>query len=105
MIYALTGFKQDLGFRVFSFERTGAEPRSTATVRANLDLARKHGILAQELPLLCREVLDHAPQTGSVTNLTYSEDAMLACIGARRAQRELAARKKLHPPPAPTALA
>lgn len=96
--YILTGFKQDLGFRVFSFERAGTEPRSTSTVRADIGLARKHGILMQELPLLCRAVLEHGTDDGAVRSQTYSEEAMQACVGARRMQRELAARKKLSKP-------
>lgn len=98
VVYVLTGFKQDLGFRVFSFERVGMEPRPISTVRADLGLARKHGILMQELPLQCRRVLEHAGDDGAARSLTYSEEAMLACVGAGQAQRELAARKKLWKP-------
>ena len=100
--YVLTGFQQDSGCRVYSFERLGCEPRLVSTVRADLALARKHGILTQELPLLCREALEHDGDDNTARTLLFSEDAMLAWVAARQQQRELAARKKLWktPPPA-----
>lgn len=95
VVYVLTGFQQDAGFRVFSFERTDPKPGSAATVRVDLALARKHGILTQELPLLCREALEQVADRSKALHLTYSEDAMAACASVRLAQRALATRKKL----------
>lgn len=98
VVFVLTGFKQVLSFRVFSFERRGVVPISISTVRADLELARKHGIPIQELPLLCRRVLECATNGSDALCLNYSEAAMLACADARRAEHELAARKKLWKP-------
>ncbi len=58
MQFSLIGFRQDTGFRVFTFEGTAADHTRTAyTVRADLALTRKHGIRVQEFALLCREIL------------------------------------------------
>ena len=59
MQFVLTGFTQDLGFRVFAFEGIGADRiRTKFTVKAELALIRNYGIRIQELPLLCRGLLD-----------------------------------------------
>jgi len=49
--FSLIGFRQDTGFRVFTFEGTAADHTRTAyTVRADLALTRKHGIRVQDSP-------------------------------------------------------
>jgi hypothetical protein len=59
MQYTFTGFTHDAGFRVFAFEGIGEDRvRLPYSVKADLALARKYGIRVQELPLLCREVLE-----------------------------------------------
>ena len=59
MQFVLTGFTPDTGFRVFNFEGI-AEDRSRIgfTVRTDLALTRKYGIQMQDLPLLCRGLLE-----------------------------------------------
>lgn len=57
MQYILSGFTQDMGFRVFRFEGVAVDrprTRTVFTVRADLALIRRYGIQIQELPLLCR---------------------------------------------------
>jgi hypothetical protein len=57
--FILRGFCQVAGFRVFTFERvTPGQPRSLVTVRADLAMARRYRIPLQELPMLCRTVLE-----------------------------------------------
>jgi hypothetical protein len=78
MNFAFKGFFQDGTFRVFSFE---AGPKDLAQgsfwVRADMNLARKHKIQVQELPLLCRAVLeDHTTVSGEHT-VTYTGAEML----------------------------
>ena len=54
MQFVMTGFTQDIGFRVFAFEGiAGDGTRTPFTVRLDLALSRKYGIRIQELPLLC----------------------------------------------------
>ena len=76
MQFSLLGFSQDTGFRVFAFEGTAADKTRTAfTVRADLALSRKHGIRVQELPLLCRGLLERAGGE-QLSAATFTEEEM-----------------------------
>ncbi len=89
MQFTLTGFNQDMGCRVFAFEGTTADrTRREYTVRADLALSRRYGIQMQELPLLCRALLEqHGSEEGCA--MTFTEEAMRlharACTEARNA--------------------
>lgn len=88
----LVGFTHDDGYRVFSFERRGDDNvRTTCTVRADLALARAYGIQVQELPLLCRGLLDRCEEGSEIQSLTFTEGEMRACAEERAAVREQAA--------------
>ena len=101
MQFVLTGFTHDMGFRVFTFERVGEDrTRTQCTIRADLALVRRYGIQIQELPLLCRSVLDRREEDGPVPSLTFTEDEMRACATDRAAAR-LEAAKKRRPPHRP----
>ena len=97
MTYVLTGFFQDGGFRVFSYDGITADHRrSPFWVRADLALARQHKLPVQELPLLCRGVLDNRDAESEEHTLTFSraEMARLAttreqATGARRFRRPM----------------
>jgi hypothetical protein len=87
--FMLTGFKQDIGFRVFNFEASPAgAPKIHFTVRADLALARRYGIQMQALPLLCWELLERSDNE-SERSFTYSEEDM--CRYARTCKEERAA--------------
>lgn len=95
MQYSLTGFSLDAGYRVFAFQ--SVEPhkiRASFTVRIDLALARAYGILVQELPLLCLELLTRQEHDIADHKLTFTEDDMRANAGVRAANREEALRKK-----------
>jgi len=93
--FILTGFTQDVGFRVFAFERVADNRTRTAcTVRADLALSRRYGIQMQELPLLCRALLERRDDGEGLPTLTFTEDEMRLCMFERRAAREAAAQKK-----------
>ena len=95
MQYVLTGFKQDLGFRVFGFTRIGPDRTQTAfVVRAELALALRYRIPLQELPLLCREVLEGQEDGGSARAFTFSEDLMQQHASACDARREASRQKR-----------
>lgn len=105
MQYVLTGFSESLGFRIFAFEGvcTGRE-RRPYTVRADLALARRYGIRLQELPLLCRSILDRLAEDDPGRAFTYSEDDM-CCHAVGTAARRLAENKRKNPRrPAPETL-
>src|SRR5579859_7051557 len=103
MQFILTGFTQDTGFRVFAFEGVAiGQIRTIFTVKADLALSRRYGIAMQELPLLCRSLLDRQEEGGHIEDetgelevvdkhtLTFSEDEMRACADKRTADRALA---------------
>jgi hypothetical protein len=92
MQFVLTGFKQDLGFRVFAFSRVEADrTRTEYTVRADLTLSRKYLIPMQELPLLCRNRLARSLDLDQSSSVTFSEEDMRLyasdCAAARQAAR------------------
>lgn len=59
MQFILRGFSQVVALRVFAFEGIAADrTRALFTVSADLALARRYRIRLQELPLLCRSVLE-----------------------------------------------
>ena len=88
--FVLTGFTQDMGFRVFSFDCVGDDRvRTRCTVRADLALIRRYGIQIQELPLLCRTLLDRSGKAGE--SVTFTEEEMRVCANDRAVARGLAA--------------
>jgi hypothetical protein len=95
MRFILTGFTQDRGFRVFAFEGVATGQLTVAyTVRADLDLSRRYGIRLQDLPLICREVLEHREDGEQQCSLTFTEDAMrIRANGIAAARAEAALRK------------
>ena len=89
MQFVLTGFKQDLAFRVFTFEANTVDgSRAQFSVRADLAMARKYGIQMQALPLLCWGMLERCEDTAE-RSFIYSEDEM--CLHARACKEERAA--------------
>ena len=97
MQYILTGFTHDVGFRVFAFEGIGEDRVRTAySVRADLSLVRKYGIPMQELPLLCRTILEKRDGNDTRRTFTYTEAAMCVradMIAALAAQKRKPARR------------
>jgi hypothetical protein len=102
MQFVLTGFTQQLGFRVFAFEGIGEDRiRTKFTVKADLALILRYGIRLQELPLLCRTLLDRRSEGDGIQSLTFTEELMRACSDERALARDAAAKKKKSPPRPP----
>lgn len=102
MQFLLTGFTHDRGFRIFTFE--GISPdriRAPFTVRADLDLSRRYGIRLQDLPLICRSLLEGMGDGEQQHAFTFTEDAMrlrannLAAIQALATVNKKPPRKKV----------
>jgi len=91
--FLLKGFSEVMGFRTFQFESVAADRTRTAfTVRTDLALTRRYGIRLQELPLLCRAVLERNHEAEERA-FTYTEQDM--CVYAScAAARDEAARKR-----------
>jgi hypothetical protein len=103
MQFSLIGFSQDTGFRVFAFEGTAAgRVRIEYTVRADLSLIRKYGIRVQELPLLCRGLLERAGEGEQECMATYTEEEMRLHAHNCAAARNAAIQKKKSPRTPPT---
>ena len=59
MTFVLTGFHTFDNIRQYDFDVVGEDRRRQhVTVGADLDLIRRYGIPLQELPLLCRRLLE-----------------------------------------------
>jgi hypothetical protein len=103
MQFSLIGFSQDMGFRVFAFEGTAADrTRSEYTVRADLALTRKYGIRVQELPLLCRGLLERAGEGEQKCTATFTEEEMRLHAHNCAAARNAAMQKRKSPRTPPT---
>lgn len=90
--FCLKGFIQEGGFRVFAFEAIANDQVKTAfTIKADLSLLQKYAIRLQELPLLCRRLLerDHSGEQKPVGTMIFTEDEMRlharSCSEARTA--------------------
>jgi len=94
MQFVLMGFTPDIGFRVFEFEGIRADQtRAEFSVRTDLSLARAYGIALQELPLLCRRLLEGRDQGEPQRMLTFTEGEMRIHANIREADREAAKRR------------
>src|SRR5580698_58629 len=95
MQFVLTGFTEHLGFRVFDFEGiTAGHGRNKFTVKTELALTRTYGIRLQELPLLCRGLLDRLEESSEVHTLTLTEEHMRTCADERLATRDAKKKKR-----------
>ena len=94
--FIFSGFKQDEGFRVFFFEDSGKEHMgSKYSVRADLSLARRLGIPTQDLPLLCRAILERGDSSRGSETILFSEAEMNLHVNhAKSLRRELLLKKK-----------
>lgn len=98
MQFVLTTFTQDMGFRVFAFEGVDADRiRTNYSVRVDLALIRTYGIRMQELPLLCRGLLDRRDAADETRTLTFTEEEMSVYAKDCAAAREAAAQKRKPP--------
>lgn len=95
MEFVLTGFRQDANVRRFAFQRVaGDHSRTEFTVSADMSLLVKHKIPLQELPLLCRALLEDQQQTGPAKAVTFTETDMLVYVNRRSAAKDEADRKR-----------
>ncbi len=95
MQFVLTGFTPETGFRVFAFDGI-AEDRSRLpfTVRTDLALTRKYGIQMQDLPLLCRGLLERRDENEPGRELIYTEAEMRLHADHCAAEKDAAQKKK-----------
>jgi hypothetical protein len=86
--FVLKGFSEVLGCRIFAFDCVAADrTRSAFTVSIDLGLSRRYGIRLQELPLLCRAVLERPRDGEERREFAYTEQDMgvyADCAAARK---------------------
>jgi hypothetical protein len=94
MEFVLTGFRQESNVRLYTFQplATGQD-RRVWTVSADLSLMRKYKIPLQELPLLCRRLLEAHAEDPKDGTLSFTERDMLGYVSTRSAA-EVAAEQK-----------
>jgi hypothetical protein len=94
MTFSLVGFSHIKNVRHFLFERV-AEDRTRVqySVDADLGAVRAFRIATQELPLLCRRLLDALPEGTGPRALTLSELDMRQHAAATAAAQASATRK------------
>jgi hypothetical protein len=105
--FSFKGFFQDGAYRVFTFEMlVKDQARSDYWVRADLDLARKNKIQVQDLPLLCRAVLENRGELNGEHTITYSGAEMSQHATARSlADEKRRPRNTFRPRPAQSKVA
>ena len=90
--YLLTGFTQTAGIRIYAFESRVETRLIDYTVEVDLALIPGFGIRIQELPLLCRELLQQRPQPDESGAFIFTEQQMRSHaekLSAERADAEL----------------
>jgi hypothetical protein len=94
--FILKGFSEVTGSRVFAFEGVAADrSRLDFTVKTDLALARRYGIRLQELPLLCKAVLERKHEGDVETRtFTYTEADMGQYADSAAARVEAAKNRK-----------
>jgi len=74
--FILTGFRQSLSVRHYLFQVIAADrTRRDVSVDADLDMMRRHGISIQEMPLLCRRLLEASEETRRAEVLEAGDNA------------------------------
>ncbi len=73
--FLLTGFTQTAGIRIYAFEGRVAAQRIYYTVEVDLGLIPGYGIRIQDLPLLCRELLQQQTERDH-TAFVFTEQNM-----------------------------
>lgn len=95
--FLLTGFTQAAGIRIYAFEGRIEARRIDYKVEVNLALIPVYGIRIQDLPLLCRELLQHREQPDEVHSVVFTEQDMRTHADKLSAARESAESRKRQP--------
>jgi hypothetical protein len=75
--FIFKGFRDTNATRCFAFECVGSDrSRTNVTINADMIAAKKYNILLQDLPLLCRGMLQANQDTVLPASMTFSEHQM-----------------------------
>ena len=95
--FLLTGFTQSAGIRIYAFESRVDARRMDYTVEVNLALIPGYGIRIQDLPLLCRELLQERAQLDEKCTVVFTEQRMRSHAEKLAVAREEAEQRKKQP--------
>ena len=74
--FILTGFTQTTAIRIYDFERMLDGRRTYCTVEVNLALIPGYGIRIQDLPVLCRDLLQQRAEPDGISAFVFTEQEM-----------------------------
>ncbi|MFB3829184.1 MAG: hypothetical protein ACE15B_20625 [Bryobacteraceae bacterium] len=94
MRFVLLGFDQDAGVRAYAFKGIEGAADTAYTVQVELALISQYGIRIQDLPLLCRELLERRVEAGDDRTLTFTESDMRVHANGCEMARQSAAQKR-----------
>lgn len=104
MEYQFTGFSHKGECREFAFDGVdNGRNKTHFVVVADLALGRKYNIPVQELPLLCRRLLEQLPEGGGPRTITFTETAMKDLATMRVSTQRQNLHKKIQRRPKPVA--
>ena len=95
--FLLTGFNQAAGIRIYAFEGRIDARRIDYTVEVDLALIPGYGIRIQDLPLLCRELLQQMAQPDEIRSVVFTEQQMRSHAERLAVAREEAEHRKKEP--------
>jgi hypothetical protein len=95
--FFLTGFTQAAGIRIYAFQGRVDASRMDYTVEVDLALIPGYGIRIQDLPLLCRELLQQQEQPDEVSAVVFTEQRMRSHADKLVAARQEAEQRKKQP--------
>jgi hypothetical protein len=95
--FLLTGFTRAGGIRIYAFEGRTDARRIDYTVEVDLALIPRYGIRIQDLPLLCRELLQHQAQPDEIGAVVFTEQRMRSHAEKLAVAREEAEQSKKRP--------
>jgi len=95
--FFLTGFTQTAGIRIYAFQGRVEARRIDFTVEVDLALLPGYGIRIQDLPLLCRELLQQRAQADEMSAFVFTEQRMRSHADKVLLARETAEQKKKQP--------
>ena len=98
MEFVLAGFRQFDNVRRYYFDAVGEDrSRQQVTVGADLNLIRRYGIPLQELPLLCRRLLEGRAK---IETIMFTENDMVRYANQRATEsKALMEKRRAHRPP------
>ena len=94
--FFLTGYTQAAGIRIYAFQGRVDTSRMDYTVEVDLALIPGYGIRIQDLPLLCRELLQQQARPDEIRAI-FTEQRMRDHAEKLAAARQQAEHKKKQP--------